>query len=236
MQKDERDLLDVLKFELEFLEKGGYGRSPREPRRPQFIFEDSPSCMNYDSKDHPEPCDQCVLMQLVPPAFRETKIPCRHIPFNANGETLDSLYRYADQYDIEEVFGNWLRTTIATLEEQRRTHRDDSNKPSSAAAGESKGEPLLQGMHPKCANATCPTAFHWLGGGKFFRFRPGLSAANANHPKDQTPSGLHSVRHYWLCERCSHVFTLSYDESEGVMLKQLWPELQTAQPPKQLTA
>ena len=30
MQKDERDLLDVLKFELNFLEKGGYGRSSRE--------------------------------------------------------------------------------------------------------------------------------------------------------------------------------------------------------------
>ncbi len=43
MRKDER----VLKFELEFLEKGGYGRSPREPWRPQFIFEDSPTCMNY---------------------------------------------------------------------------------------------------------------------------------------------------------------------------------------------
>ena len=31
MQKDERDLLEVLKFELEFLEQGGYGRSPRTP-------------------------------------------------------------------------------------------------------------------------------------------------------------------------------------------------------------
>ena len=29
MQKDERDLLEVLKFELEFLEDGGYGRSPQ---------------------------------------------------------------------------------------------------------------------------------------------------------------------------------------------------------------
>ena len=35
MQKDERDLLEVLKFELEFLEDGGYGRSPRTPWRPQ---------------------------------------------------------------------------------------------------------------------------------------------------------------------------------------------------------
>ncbi len=37
MQKDERDLLEVLKFELEFLEKGGYGRSPKMSWRPQYI-------------------------------------------------------------------------------------------------------------------------------------------------------------------------------------------------------
>lgn len=33
MQKDELDLLEVLKFELQFLEDGGYGRSPRMPSR-----------------------------------------------------------------------------------------------------------------------------------------------------------------------------------------------------------
>ena len=60
MQKDERDLLDVLKFELDFLEKGGYSPSPREPRKMHFIFEDSPTCMNYDSKDNPGPCSDCV--------------------------------------------------------------------------------------------------------------------------------------------------------------------------------
>ena len=90
MQKDERDLLDVLKFELNFLEKGGYGRSSREPWRPVFIFEDSPTCMNYDCKDDPAPCNDCVLMQLVPPELRAGKTPCRHIQLNASGETLDS--------------------------------------------------------------------------------------------------------------------------------------------------
>ena len=109
MQTDERDLLEVLRFELNFLEKGGYGRSPREAWRPQFIFEDSPTCMNYDSKENPEPCSHCVLMQLVPPGFRSAKTPCRHIPLNEAGESLDSLYRYDDQPEIEESVGNWLR-------------------------------------------------------------------------------------------------------------------------------
>jgi len=102
MQKDERDLLEVLKFELQFLEDGGYGRSPRTPWRPQYIFEDSLTCMNYDSKENPGPCSDCILMQLVPPQHRSEKIPCRHIPFNESGETLDSLYRCSDQQEQKE--------------------------------------------------------------------------------------------------------------------------------------
>lgn len=121
MGKDERDLLEVLKFELQFLEKGGYGRSPREPWRPRFIFEDSPTCMNYDTKEHPEPCGNCILMQLVPPEYRDASIPCRHIPLNATGETLDSAYRYDDQPEIEEKMRIWLRATIARLEHERST-------------------------------------------------------------------------------------------------------------------
>ncbi|HTS13419.1 MAG TPA: hypothetical protein VMH00_14980 [Candidatus Limnocylindrales bacterium] len=119
MGKDERDLLEVLKFELQFLEKGGYGRSPREPWRPRFVFEDSPTCMNYDTKEHPEPCGNCILMQLVPPEYRDASIPCRHIPLNATGETLDSAYRYDDQQEVEEKMRIWLRATIARLEHER---------------------------------------------------------------------------------------------------------------------
>jgi hypothetical protein len=122
MKRDQRDVLNVLKFELEFLEKGGYGRSPRQPWRCQLMFEDSPACMKYDSKDNPDPCSDCVLMQFVPPKFRGNKISCRHIPLNAASETLDSLYRYADQHEIYETYGKWLRTTIARIEEERHAH------------------------------------------------------------------------------------------------------------------
>jgi hypothetical protein len=233
MHNDERDLLHVLKFELNFLEKGGYGHSPREPWRPQFIFEDSPTCMNYDSKDQPGPCSECVLMQLVPLALRTAKITCRHIALNAYGETLDSMYRYADQSDLEIVLANWLRTTIARLEEERKAHSDSSNKPSTPGVGESKGEPLFQNLHPKCANPACATAFHWLGGGKFFRFRP---ESEASHSNKGVPVWISGVKHYWLCEHCSHVFTLAYDESQSVVLKLRCPELPAAESPKQLTA
>lgn len=234
MKKDERDLLEVLKFELEFLEKGGYGRSPREPWRPVLIFEDSPTCMNYDSKENPDPCDACVLMQLVPPEFREAKIPCRHIALNAEGESLDTLYRYADQYETERVFGNWLRGAIAKLEEERRARRD--NPPPTDGAAGSKGEPLFHNQHPKCANPACPIAFHWLGGGKFFRFRPSHAAQESVQRVTDSPNNLHEVKHFWLCERCSHVFTLVYEEEFGVALSLLRPELPLSEARKELPA
>ena len=234
MQKDERDLLEVLKSELQFLEDGGYGRSPKAPWRPQYIFEDSPTCMNYDSKENPGPCSDCVLMQLVSPECRSEKIPCRHIPFNASGETLDSLYRYSNQIETEETVEKWLRATIQRLEDERAAARQAHNR--QAAQGGLRGTPVYQKQHPKCANPACPTAFHWTGGGKFFRFRPDPVPTNGNYPTADSPGGIHGVRHYWLCERCSHVFTLVYDEEYGVTLKLIWPELAAGETHKELSA
>ena len=236
MQKDERDLLDVLRFELQFLRDGGYGRSPKTPWRPQYIFEDSLTCMNYDSKENPAPCGACVLMYLVPPQARAEKIPCRHIPLNDSGETLASLYRYSNQSKIEETVGEWLKTTIQLLEEQRIAVRAARNKLTTPSGERWKGTPLYQRQHPKCANPACPTAFHWTGGGKFFRFRPDPVSANEKDPTTDSPGGIHDVRHYWLCERCSHVFTLVYDEEHGVTLKLIWPELAAGETHKELSA
>jgi hypothetical protein len=119
MPQDDRDILDVLKFELKFLEKGGYGSSPRESWRQHLVFEDSPSCLNYDTKEHPLPCTDCILMQLVPPEQRGEKIPCRHIPLTKEGETLETLYKYGTQGEIEDAMRQWLRTTIQQIERQR---------------------------------------------------------------------------------------------------------------------
>ena len=130
MRIDERDLLEVLRLELDFLEKGGYQSSTGESWRPQFIFEDSPTCINYACKDpqrpwsnsssrSASPCTDCVLMQLVPPEHRLERFPCQHIPLDASGQTLDSLYRYCDQQEVEETVGKWLRATIERLEKER---------------------------------------------------------------------------------------------------------------------
>ncbi len=229
MQKDERDLLDVLRFELQFLKDGGYGRSPRTPWRPQYIFEDSLTCMNFDSKENPGPCSDCVLMHLVPPEQRSEEIPCRHIPFNVFGESLAALYQSSTQGEIEETVGDWLQATIQRLEEERMAILAERNKLAAEDGARVKGTPLYQKQHPKCANPVCPTAFHWTGGGKFFRFRPDAVPASGSLPTDAPRDGGHEVRHYWLCERCSLVFTLVHEEEYGVVLKVLWPETEAGE-------
>jgi len=118
MPTDNRDVLDLLKFELRFLEDGGYGQSPHAARRASQIFEDSLTCMNFNSQER-SPCSACLLMHFVPPNRASEQIPCRHIPLNKTGKTLASLYESGTQQEIEEALGNWLGSTIRRLEKER---------------------------------------------------------------------------------------------------------------------
>lgn len=221
INKDKRDLLEVLKSELTFLEAGGYRRPLGESWKPPLIFEDSPACMNHDCKENLAPCSDCVLMQLMPPEYRLGTAACRNITLNAAGETLDSLYRYGDQLVLEETLTTWLRATIDNLEEQRRTPAPDHCEHLTLSGGTVKGTALHESPQPKCANPVCPAAFHWLAGGKFFRFRRGRTSASVNSPMEYSPTNDHGVRHYWLCESCSRVFALDYDNGLDVVLKLL---------------
>ena len=45
MAKDERDILELLKTELDFIEKGGYGRSVRTSWKSISPFRDSLTCV-----------------------------------------------------------------------------------------------------------------------------------------------------------------------------------------------
>jgi len=116
MLHDDRNILQVLKSELDFVSKGGYGRSPRTPWRAQLIFEDSPSCMNYDATSDRGPCTDCTLIQFVPPERQAERVPCRYIQLTADGETLLDLYNGGTQQELEDALMAWLRKRITALE------------------------------------------------------------------------------------------------------------------------
>lgn len=119
MSDDKRDILEVLKFELNFLEQGGYGRSVRTPWKPTSIFQDSISCINFNDPDRPHPCNECLLTDFVPATAQGEEVPCHHIPLNAHGETVYTMERQSEQLELEEAVKNWLRATIQRIERER---------------------------------------------------------------------------------------------------------------------
>ncbi len=123
MANDERDILEVLKFELNFLEQGGYGRSVKTPWKPTSIFQDSLTCMNFGDPARSVPCDHCLLYDFVPGDRQNESVPCHHIPLTESGKTLEQLDRGYNQQELEDAVIGWLRRTIDRLERERAQQR-----------------------------------------------------------------------------------------------------------------
>jgi len=131
-------LLNSLKLELEFCEKGGYktlvGRFParaserdpmsmylfdeskREMRRERSVFQSSASCLNYGLPVRERPCSECWLIDFVPAEKRGEAVPCHHIPLNEHRDTVASLGAPSDAPDVQEALIGWLRKKIEDLE------------------------------------------------------------------------------------------------------------------------
>jgi hypothetical protein len=116
-----RKLIEVLKAELTFLEEGGYRARRRYPWRPNFVFEDSPTCINFKSLDERRPCTECPLIDFVPEDRREARYPCRHILLTPRGETVNSFYAWGTEEELETALREWLRQTIRELEMGEKT-------------------------------------------------------------------------------------------------------------------
>ena len=117
MPKDERDILELLKTELDFIEKGGYGRSVKTPWKERSPFRDSLTCVNYALPEKAHPCSECHLIKFVPRGSESEQVPCHAIPLNAAGETVESLE--GDQAKLETALKEWMRAKIAEIESER---------------------------------------------------------------------------------------------------------------------
>jgi len=138
MAQATKDLLTILKAELAYVESGGYRAPEQAAWRPQFIFEDSPTCLNYRNFGKPHPCSQCPLIEFVPSGFKKERFPCRYIPLDGSGNTLDFLYRMATEEEAHAIVAGWLRATIAQLEK---------GSPSCSDAGTSSDSRALSATH-----------------------------------------------------------------------------------------
>ena len=113
--ENRQKLLQILRAELAFLEGGGYRRRPRYPWRPNFVFQDSPTCINYKGNQARQPCQECPLMEFVPADRRNKQFPCRHIRLTTRGDTVNSFYEWGTDEELEAALNAWLNQTIREL-------------------------------------------------------------------------------------------------------------------------
>ena len=121
MAKDDRDIVELLKSELDFIEKGGYGRSVRTPWKPKSAFQDSLTCINYGYPYRAHPCNECHLLEFVGPEHHSEEVPCHFIPLNESGETIEDLEAEDNEAKLERKVREWLRARIKEIEEKRAT-------------------------------------------------------------------------------------------------------------------
>jgi hypothetical protein len=119
MSKDDRNTLEVFKAELDFIEKGGYGRSVQTPWKPTSSFRDSLSCLNFGDPNQSHPCNECLLIDFVPLEARAQSMPCHYIPLNQRRETVAAIEQSATQQELEESIKTWLRERIHENEGER---------------------------------------------------------------------------------------------------------------------
>ena len=112
MSNEKRELLEKLRFELAFIEDGGYGRSVRTPHKSTALFQDSPTCLNFGDPSRAHPCAECILMQYVPELRKSEDVPCHHIPLDRESRTVSNL----DANEVEGALKLWLHQEIERLE------------------------------------------------------------------------------------------------------------------------
>jgi hypothetical protein len=74
------------------------------------------------------------------------------------------------------------------------------------------GSERREHLFDACANARCAAPFDYRKG-RLFRFSYGL--------KNVEPGTSHAVVHFWLCAKCSKVYTLEYREKSGAAVLRL---------------
>jgi hypothetical protein len=126
--ENRREILEKLKFELSFLEQGGYGRSVHTSWEETSFFQDSITCLNYGEEGRPHPCSECMLNDFVPESMKNETVPCHHIPLDSKGNTISNLDRGYNRASVQDAVVVWLRSVIAAMEAQLATEESAQEK------------------------------------------------------------------------------------------------------------
>ncbi len=114
---DNKAMIEALKLEIEFIERGGYNPSVHDPHRQPRTFRDSITCLNLGLEERQYPCTSCFLSEFVPPGeYAGEGLLCHKIPLNDRGDTVGSLEGQGDSDKVVAAVLGWLKRTVAELE------------------------------------------------------------------------------------------------------------------------
>jgi len=118
--------IEILVRELQFLDSGVY--SPRREGGSFRIFQDSPSCPNFHRRvSERVQCDECPLIQFVPPEDRDEVRPCQFIQLNEQKETPEMLFYWGTAREQRVKLRDWLLCEI--FRRTRTAHNNTSSIP-----------------------------------------------------------------------------------------------------------
>jgi len=126
MTKNSRELLEVLRFELNYLEQGGFNRD-RALLGTESPFQGSYACINFDDPLRTHACHECMLYAFVPENKKTEDLPCHHILLDDSGETVAKFIEKNDPLGMVEALEHWLRVTISRLEATSAGNGESSN-------------------------------------------------------------------------------------------------------------
>jgi len=88
MSQDLREVLQLLRYELNYLEQGGYERDRALGTESPFLG--TFACINFGDPLRSHACRECPLHQFVPEDKQTEEFPCHYIRLTASGETSPS--------------------------------------------------------------------------------------------------------------------------------------------------
>jgi hypothetical protein len=71
----------------------------------------------------------------------------------------------------------------------------------------------------KCANPACPNRFRHLNLGKLFQVETQLFPLSVSRhlQTKRRPRSARRIEHYWLCDPCSLLLTLTFEKGRGMI-------------------
>ncbi len=115
---DKHEIIEILRYELNFLEQGGYDHNATGEGLPS-PFRTGYSCLNFGDPLRRHACHECKLYQFVPEKAQTDDVPCHGIELEP-GNTIGQLLRSGDRKRLVTLLERWLRDTIARLEAEEQ--------------------------------------------------------------------------------------------------------------------